>query len=352
MALDFEALLRPIDDSAPCGEELRYDPGFATLQSDIKPKIDYQMVNGEEVAVPQQRDWPKIRRDALALCDKGRDLRLIVLLIRAAIGVDGVVGIGHGLHLLRASLEQYWPTIHPELDTDETDPAEQAMLRLNAYRQLADKEGILDELRRAMIVEARGVGGVTLRAIQIVEGRVQAAPGEEPPDGALIEAVFKSVEAETLQEVRTALSGAITDLKSIDEFLGEQVGGPEYVPSISPLEELLANLLSQVSSRMEGEASEGEEETGMDAGDSAVTGAAPAAKASAPARIETRDDVVKTLDRLLDYYSRREPSSPIPLLLERVKRLVPMSFLDLMQDLAPDGIEQLHAIGGITDEEE
>jgi type VI secretion system protein ImpA len=50
---------------------------------------------------------------------------------------------------------------------------------------------------------------------------------------------------------------------------------------------------------------------------------------------------------MLAYYERREPASPIPLLLKRVKRLVPMDFLDLMEDLAPGAVKQLKEIGGI-----
>ena len=50
------------------------------------------------------------------------------------------------------------------------------------------------------------------------------------------------------------------------------------------------------------------------------------------------------------YYKSHEPSSPIPLLLERAKRLVNADFLTIMQDMAPQGIDNVHLIGGIEDE--
>jgi type VI secretion system protein ImpA len=65
-----------------------------------------------------------------------------------------------------------------------------------------------------------------------------------------------------------------------------------------------------------------------------------------PGEINTREDVVAALDRICDYYSKREPSSPLPLLLQRCKRLVSASFLDIIQEMLPDAIERAKAIGG------
>ncbi len=52
------------------------------------------------------------------------------------------------------------------------------------------------------------------------------------------------------------------------------------------------------------------------------------------------------LDKLITYYQQHEPSSPVPILLVRARRLVPKSFLELMEDLAPGGVAQLLVIKG------
>lgn len=62
--------------------------------------------------------------------------------------------------------------------------------------------------------------------------------------------------------------------------------------------------------------------------------------------IGSRDDVLRTLDRLLLYYERVEPSSPVPVLLERAKRLVPMRFVDIIKDMADVGLPQIEVISG------
>ncbi len=56
------------------------------------------------------------------------------------------------------------------------------------------------------------------------------------------------------------------------------------------------------------------------------------------------------LDKLCAYYAQHEPSSPVPLLLQRAARLVDKSFTELLQDLAPEGLGQLAQISGVRHE--
>jgi type VI secretion system protein ImpA len=68
--------------------------------------------------------------------------------------------------------------------------------------------------------------------------------------------------------------------------------------------------------------------------------------------VSSREQVIAALDQILAYYDQHEPASPIPLLIKRAKRLVPMDFLDLMEDLAPSAVKQLKEIGGISKKSE
>jgi type VI secretion system protein ImpA len=70
------------------------------------------------------------------------------------------------------------------------------------------------------------------------------------------------------------------------------------------------------------------------------------APAQPPGTIRTRDDVVKALDKLCEYFERNEPSSPVPILLKRAKRLVNKSFMDLVRDMASNGVSQVELLRG------
>ncbi|WP_420227958.1 ImpA family type VI secretion system protein, partial [Pseudomonas aeruginosa] len=72
--------------------------------------------------------------------------------------------------------------------------------------------------------------------------------------------------------------------------------------------------------------------------------AAPAPRASG--EIANREDVLRQLDRLLEYYVRHEPSSPVPVLLKRAKTLVTADFAEIVRNLIPDGISQFETLRG------
>ncbi len=66
--------------------------------------------------------------------------------------------------------------------------------------------------------------------------------------------------------------------------------------------------------------------------------------------VTSRADALRLLDLACQYYRRHEPSSPLPLLVERAQRLAEKNFLDILRDLAPDGVMQAQTIIGNRDE--
>jgi type VI secretion system protein ImpA len=62
--------------------------------------------------------------------------------------------------------------------------------------------------------------------------------------------------------------------------------------------------------------------------------------------VNSRDDVVHSLDNILSYYARSEPSSPLPVLLNRAKGLVHADFAAIVRNLIPDGMSQFQNLRG------
>ena len=80
----------------------------------------------------------------------------------------------------------------------------------------------------------------------------------------------------------------------------------------------------------------------------ASNGAAPAA--AIPGQINTRRDVERCLDLVIDFYERTEPSSPIPHLARRMRKMVPMNFMQLMEEIAPSGLKEFRGVAGVFDD--
>jgi type VI secretion system protein ImpA len=68
-----------------------------------------------------------------------------------------------------------------------------------------------------------------------------------------------------------------------------------------------------------------------------------------PRGLETRDSAVQALELVSDYFRRQEPGSPIPLLLDRAQRLVAKTFVEIIDELAPDSGTQLRGTLGVRE---
>ena len=76
----------------------------------------------------------------------------------------------------------------------------------------------------------------------------------------------------------------------------------------------------------------------------------PPAAGGIPGAVNSRRDVERCLDMIIDFYERTEPSSPIPHLARRMRKMVPMNFMQLMEEIAPSGLKEFRSVAGVFDE--
>jgi type VI secretion system protein ImpA len=256
----------------------------------------------------------------------------------------GLPGWSAGLQLVRSLLEHFWDGVHPQLDAeDDNDPT----ARVNAVAAIADLQGALRFFRTTPFVQSPRMGRFSLRDLRIANGTLKVSANEEDgtelPSLSQIEACCMDCAEEQLAENTAAIHAAFEHVKAIDTIFNDHVGtaGPELKPLLSDVFELKKFLESQLAKRVP----QAVEASGDGEAESSSGSAAPA-QPVASGRIETPQDVIRKLDEICDYYARCEPSSPIPLLLRRAQRLVGLSFVDLMKDLAPGGMSELQVISG------
>ena len=77
---------------------------------------------------------------------------------------------------------------------------------------------------------------------------------------------------------------------------------------------------------------------------SAAGGSGP--RAAARGEILSRQDALQTLDRVIRYLEQTEPGNPAPLLIARAKKLIGVSFLEIMADLAPNALDTIETVTG------
>jgi type VI secretion system protein ImpA len=329
---EIEALLAPVSAEDSCGADLEYgDPAFTAFDRATQGKPEQQI--GSTIIPAEEPDWKAVGRQAIQLLGRTKDLRVAVHLTKALLHTDGLKGLADGLTILRRFVETYWEGLHPRLDpADANDPT----MRVNILATLAAPD-VLATVKMAPLFESRTVGRFSYRELEAASADANGGGGSM----ATIEAAGMDCDLKVLEErTAAALTGAEA-VKQLESMLNELIGG-----AASPTFGALATLLQKISGFLKSTLARRIPSAGSPeaAGGEMVPGATPSGALSGEVR--SRQDVVRALERILAYYAKHEPSSPVPLLVERCKRLVTMGFLDIIRDLAPDGVRQIEALSG------
>jgi type VI secretion system protein ImpA len=324
---------------------MEYDAAFTALERDAQGKAEQQV--GTTIVAAEEPDWRQVVKQSSALLSSTKDLRVAMHLTRALLRSSGYAGFAQGLAVLHGLVDKFWDHVHPQLDPDDdNDPT----MRFNVLGSLADMQTTVAAVRKVPLASVRGLGSVSLRQYGLASGELTAAADEETPGMSLLEATFMQAPLEEFEAVTKAARAAVTELDRLDKLLMSNAQGAAP-PSLLPLREALvqaAKITERFLAQRTGAAPEGAllDETSDGAPQvGGATGMVAMPQAIA-GEVNSREDVIRVLEKICAYYDKNEPSSPLPLLLKRCKRLVNKSFLDIIRDMAPDGLGQVETIRG------
>lgn len=376
--IDVGAWLAPLNGANPSGEELRNDARFHEIERLLEPQVtvSYDDRNRPVSQVSAPVDWSTVLAKATELRASGRDLRLLVIVTRALANEQGLDGLAKGLELIASSLDAFWDSLHPVLRSGS--PREAALRRTNALLDLQNgQSGLLADLRRRTLFTSPGIGPVTGRDLEqaAIDDRImlqEAASGLNAAERAALSkaheqliarvrtatAAFADRSGADLAALREGARAVQAALARLDATINGKLGttGPT-VPELDRFIERACTTLDRAAAGSEpaGAAAEGGAAAKSVTGNGVANGFHPAPAGSGgaglPDRIASREDVVKCLDLVVAFYDRTEPSSPIPHLARRVRRMVHMDFVELMEDLAPSGLKEFRMLAGLADKD-
>ncbi|WP_367871340.1 ImpA family type VI secretion system protein [Luteolibacter sp. Populi] len=334
-------LLAPVATAPPCGPDLEDDavspanPGMMAQQAALY-NLDalYSEVRRADAEDPA---WQALLAASTELLRGNKHLRAAVYLCDAAMRRQRAQGLAQSLELVRKICETYWDDFHP-LPT--TPGGKQA--RVNILSGLAGN-GFLAALRNMSFVP--GVSEATLKAYE-----TNAGADEDASTRAFAKATLGATSKETLDEALALATQSLEHVQWIvakidtsyapdnDVDCGEFLSGVEgkLVKQLGVMRRILSHATGSPV-----EAAAGAE------GGVAVAGTAPVAGSGGFSKASIRP----MLDQIIDYYQQNEPSSPVPLLLLRAKRLMDLSFIDLINDTAgEDAVRKAQQILGVGKE--
>ncbi len=319
MALDADALLIPVAGDNRAGEDLSYDDDRVRIEAAFDTSVSNTEENDDSV------DW----REIISLIEqqslRTKDIWLPVFLCRAGGRAGRIETIVTGATFLGGLLEEYWPDAHPLLEDlgfqGRKGPCE-SLTRIGEF---------LAPLRRTVLVAHPRLGSFN------GDDFIRFAENGAAEDGyGMFRAALADVGEAPLLEAIAQLDAIRDGIRRGDAVLTANAEG-DTATNFKPTYDALAAIRRAVaafSSQPEAEI----------AADEAVLAPAARSGGSAGGAIETREDVLRAIDAIAEYYRRREPGSPVPVALARVRNWVSADFLTILQDIAPGGLEEVKTV--------
>ncbi|GMV31527.1 MAG: hypothetical protein AMXMBFR59_36520 [Rhodanobacteraceae bacterium] len=336
--IDVESLLAPLDVNGACGVELDYDGEFLALERSIEGQPERQY--GDTVIPAEGPDWALVQRQAVNLLGRSKDFRLTVFITRALVRKHGLAGAVEGVALTLELARRFWDDAFPALRVDgEYDP----LPRSNALSGLSAAEGFIGDLR-ATSLPTRQLGVMDWAVIEKVAANRDTSGSAPFARHQLEPLLLEEIGAgnphlAALLELRALVS-------DLDTLCRDRLG-PSEAPDLPALLSWI-DLVFPV--HLQRKAAAGNDDVGETAPDTTVADAAAVVAQGAyggvPQRALTRQDAVRMLDAVCEFLESTEPANPAPLLIRRARGLIGMDFLQILRELAPDGLAQAELLAG------
>ncbi|WP_419793402.1 type VI secretion system protein TssA [Pseudomonas palleroniana] len=317
-----------------CGRDLEYTDEFIVLEqaSRTAETVEY----GEHVYVTQAIDWPHVEALCRGLYEQTLDLRVMVILARALLDRCGLNGYLGGLRLVAWLVRQRWESVHPQLVAeDQFDP----LIRINTLAELVVPSTVIGVLKRQVLARTEDGQTLCLGDLDTISSTEGAQHSEQ------LALLTQLIEPNCSTELMRSL-GLINALRTVLDEMTADLDEKTAAQGISPFLGLSKSLQKWgrviedrlrlvVTKRPSVQSSERA---------SSVSRAQNHGRTGSTC--ESREDVVRALDAICSYYQRHEPSSPVPFLIARVRRITTMSFIDIIEELAPNSVTDLRRLGG------
>lgn len=336
--MNIDDFLAPVTVEQPCGDNLEYDADFQAMEQAMQGKAEQQF--GDTIIPAEPADWTTVEKLAVGLLSRTKDLRVMLALTQAWTKRRGLVGYADGLLLVQQALSLYWQPMYPLLEEfGETDP----FYRINALAGLSDKSALTSALRNTILLRSNGDDLLLRDAQALLDGSKTECADYPGGRSRLIDELARGG-----QPGIDAILAIHQRLQTIREILSERLG-ESGVPEMEQLQKTVGLVAGACQATDISTFHASREESAVSEHQATPGATPPSAVDWRSAQINSRAEAQQMLEKVKQYFAQHEPSHPAPLMIERVQRLIELDFMDIIRDLAPDGVHQLENIFGRRD---
>lgn len=344
--INLETLLAPISEEKPSGEYLRYS-GIYDEISEARRADD--LPQGEWQTEVKLADFRKVISLAVPALEKEtKDLQITAWLSEALVKENGFVGLRDCLRLVTGLQEKFWDTLYPEIDEGDMEG------RANAIAWMEEQTAFA--LKQAKITGYNGYSFIDYedsKKYDIPENiesldsneqaRYNALRAEAEKENRVTANKWRAEMAQSRRAFYEDLNflfdecwSAYNDLNRVIEEKFDR----NQAPGMNNLKKALDDVHSLVKKFLEEKrAEEPDEETDEAteeiAEDGTVTVRAGGV-ATASGAIQNRQDALKRLTDIAEFFRKTEPHSPISYVLQRAVKWGNMPLELWLQDVIKD----------------
>jgi type VI secretion system protein ImpA len=340
--LDLDALLAPISAGSPAGADPRqnFDPSslyFRLRDARAEARAAERQADaaGEQASAAQ---WgPVLQLGTDLLSAEAKDLEVAAWCTEALLRLEGLRGFTGGCALMQGLVESFWDELHPMPDEDGMASRVAPVAGLNGE---GGEGTLIQPLRKLVLFNRPDGGGLAVWQYQqsaeaagigdAVRREQRAAAGVVP--FAQVEAEAVAAGAPVFANLRRNALDAASAWRNLSDALDARAGAE--APSTSRVRDLLEEIAG-IAGRFAPH-----EPAPAVAPQSVATSAAldpgRAQPVSNGSTITSREDALRILNEVADFFRRTEPHSPLAYTLDDAVRRGRLTWPELLEEIVPD----------------
>ena len=347
--LDFDAILQPISDENPSGESLRYSGLYDEIME--ARRADDPLALGDWTTNLKTADYRRVVELAInALSTQTKDLQVASWLTESLIRQHGFAGLRDSLKLLTLLQENFWDTIHPEIDEGDMEG------RGNAIEWF-DVQGS-ESIRVAPITGGPGLNFVNFEDSKMFDipedlssleaedqARINVLKERAEKEGRTTTEQWRKARAQTrrqfCEETNFAIEQCWEAYAELNRVIEEKFDRNQ-TPGMTNLKRSLEEVHSVVKKILEEKRIEEPDPAdalaGEDGGEYSEGGASSGGgrRGVATGAIQDRRDALQRLGEVATYFQRAEPHSPVAYLVQRAVKWGNMPLDSWLKDVIKD----------------
>jgi len=345
--IDLESLLQPVPGENPSGESLRYEGVYDQISE--ARRADEDLNQGAWQTELKFADYRGVIGLAVPALQRSKDLQIGAWLSEALIREHGFVGLRDSLKLLSGLQENFWETLHPEIDEGDESGRANAISWFETQGSMAIKRapftgsegyGLLDWEDSRIYDFPDNISSLPIDEQTKINKLKEEAENKRRVTSEMWRREIADTRRRPVEIINFTIEECVAEIANLNRVI-EQKFDRNQVPGISALSKALDEVHTQVKKLLEAKRAEEpdeveEEEVAEGEAGAAGDGAAKGATASGSGPIQSRRDALKRLADVADYFQKTEPHSPISYIVQRAVKWGNMPLELWLKDVIKD----------------